>query len=191
MYCAALMIISTESVIHILTNFFLPYLNWIVGTVLQVANSNVRLNALHLLLDLFPLEDPDVTKDVNDPLIEKQFFLIDKLLMDDCPEIRAVAVEGICRILNQYWEIVPAPTISKFLSKIVDDMSYDSCNEVRLSTLNGLIYLLDNPQSHEILKVLLPRLTNMISDTALSVRTAAVDLLLAIRDFRSFQYNKV
>ncbi|CAN6323290.1 unnamed protein product [Urochloa humidicola] len=158
---------------------------------LQVANSNVRHNALHLLLDLFPLEDPDVTKDVNDPLIEKQFFLIDKLLMDDCPEIRTVAVEGICRILNQYWEIVPAPTISKFLSKIVDDMSKDSCNEVRVSTLNGLIYLLGNPQSHEILKVLLPRLTDMILDTALSVRTAAVDLLLAIRDLRSFQYNKV
>ncbi|OEL23258.1 Condensin-2 complex subunit G2 [Dichanthelium oligosanthes] len=158
---------------------------------LQVANSNVRHNALHLLLDLFPLEDPDVTKDVNDPLIEKQFFLIDKLLMDDCSEIRTVAVEGICRILNQYWEIVPAPTISKFLSKIVDDMSKDSCNEVRLSTLNGLVYLLDNPQSHEILKVLLPKLSNMISDTALSVRAAAVDLLLAIRDLRSFQYNKV
>ncbi|KAL6893501.1 hypothetical protein ACP4OV_007599 [Aristida adscensionis] len=158
---------------------------------LQAANSNVRHNALHLLLDLFPLEDPDVTKDINDPLLEKQFFLIDKLLMDDCPEIRAVAVEGICRILNQYWEVVPSLTISKFLSKIVGDMSKDSCNEVRLSTLNGLIYLLDNPQSHEILKVLLPRLSDMVSDTALSVRAAAIDLLLAIRDLRTFQYNKV
>ena len=160
-------------------------------TVWQVANSNVRHNALHLLLDLFPLEDPDAIKDVNDPLLEKQFFLLDKLLMDDCPGIWTIAVEGICRILNQYWEIVPAPTISKFLSKIVDDMSKDSCNEVRLSTLNGFIYLLDNPQSHEIQKVLIPRLSNMISDTALSLRAAAVDLLLAIRDLRSFQYNKV
>ncbi|TVU46141.1 hypothetical protein EJB05_05659, partial [Eragrostis curvula] len=158
---------------------------------LQVASSNVRHNALHLLLDLFPLEDPDVTKDLNDPLLEKQFFLLDKLLMDDCPEIRTVAVEGICRILNQYWEVVPSPTISKFLRKIVDDMSKDSCNEVRLSTLNGLIYLLDNPQSHDILKVLLPRLGDMVSDSSLSVRVAAVDLLLAIRDLRSFQYSKV
>ncbi|KAK1645822.1 hypothetical protein QYE76_063627 [Lolium multiflorum] len=158
---------------------------------LQVANSNVRLNALHLLLDVFPLEDPDVTKDVNDPLLEKQFFLLDKLLMDDCPEIRAVTVEGLCRILNQFWEVIPSPTISKNLSKIVDDMSKDSCNDVRLSTLNGLIYLLDNPQSHDILKVLLPRLSDMVSDPALSVRVAAVDLLLAIRDLRSFQYNKV
>uniref|UniRef100_A0ACD6A6X9 Uncharacterized protein n=1 Tax=Avena sativa TaxID=4498 RepID=A0ACD6A6X9_AVESA len=158
---------------------------------LQVANSNVRLNALHLLLDLFPLEDPDVTKDVNDPLLEKQFFLLDKLRMDDCPEIRAVTVEGLCRILNQFWEVIPSPTISKNLSNIVDDMSKDSCNDVRLSTLNGLIYLLDNPQSHDILKVLLPRLSDMVSDPALSVRVAAVDLLLAIRDLRSFQYNKV
>uniref|UniRef100_J3LQU1 Uncharacterized protein n=2 Tax=Oryza brachyantha TaxID=4533 RepID=J3LQU1_ORYBR len=158
---------------------------------LQVANSNVRHNTLHLLLDLFPLEDPDVTKDVNDPLLEKQYFLLDKLLMDDCPEIRTVAVEGLCRILNQFWEVIPSLTISKFLSKIVDDMSKDSCNEVRLSTLNGLIYLLENPQSHEILKVLLPRLSDMVSDPTLSVRSAAVDLLLAIRDIRSFQYNKV
>ena len=120
-------------------------------------NSNVRLNALHLLLDVFPLEDPDVTKDVNDPLLEKQFFLLDKLLMDDCPEIRAVTVEGLCRILNQFWEVIPSVTISKKLSRIVDDMSKDSCNDVRLSTLNGLIYLLDNPQSHDVLKVLLPR----------------------------------
>ncbi|GJN24064.1 hypothetical protein PR202_gb11777 [Eleusine coracana subsp. coracana] len=124
---------------------------------LQVASSNVRHNALHLLLDLFPLEDPDVTKDVNDPLLEKQFYLLDKLLMDDCPEIRTVAVEGICRVLNQYWEVVPSPVISKFLRKIVDDMSKDSCNEI----------------------------------SALSVRVAAVDLLLAIRDLRSFQYTKV
>ena len=162
-----------------------------MSTLWQVANSNVRHNALHLLLDLFPLEDPDVTKDVNDPLLEKQFFLLDKLLIDDCPEIRAVAVEGICRILNQFWEVIPSPTISKNLSKIVDDMSKDSCNEVRLSTLNGLIYLLDNPQSHDIMKVLLPRLSDMVSDPALSVRAAAVDLLLTIRDLRSFQYNKV
>jgi condensin-2 complex subunit G2 len=111
--------------------------------------------------------------------------------MDDCPEIRAVTVEGLCRILNQFWEVIPSPTISKNLSKIVDDMSKDSCNDVRLSTLNGLIYLLDNPQSHDILKILLPRLSDMVSDPALSVRVAAVDLLLAIRDLRSFQYSKV
>ncbi|GAB4849062.1 hypothetical protein Ancab_003876 [Ancistrocladus abbreviatus] len=158
---------------------------------LQVANSNVRQNALYLLLDFFPLEDPDATKEVKDTLLDKQFFLLERLLMDDCPDIRVVAVEGSCRVLHLFWEIIPSSTITKILSKVFDDMPYDLSNEVRLSTLNGIIYLLGNPHSHEILKVLLPRLGHVILDSALSVRLAIADLLLHIRDIRGFQFNKV
>ncbi|XP_065876662.1 uncharacterized protein [Euphorbia lathyris] len=158
---------------------------------LQVANSSVRLNALHLLLDLFPLEDPDATKEVKDTLLDKQFFLLEKLLMDECPDVRVVAVEGCCRVLHLFWEIIPPATITKILTKIFDDMSHDICHEVRLSTLNGLVYLLGNPQSYEILKVLLPRLGHLMLDTVLSIRVAVLDLLLLIRDIRTFQFNKV
>ncbi|KAF9678591.1 hypothetical protein SADUNF_Sadunf07G0050500 [Salix dunnii] len=158
---------------------------------LQVANSNVRLNALHLLLDFFPLEDPDAMKEVKDTLLDKQFFLMERLIMDDCPDVRVVAVEGCFRVLHLFWEIIPSSTITKLLTKIFDDMSHDICNEVRLSTVNGIIYLLGNPQSHEILKVLLPRLGHLILDSALSSRAAVMDLLLLIRDIRSFQFNKV
>ncbi|KAK8961624.1 hypothetical protein KSP40_PGU009188 [Platanthera guangdongensis] len=158
---------------------------------LQVANSDVRRNALFLLLDLFPLEDPDVTKEEKDTLLEKQFFLLQKLLLDDCPEIRAVTVEGLCRILNLFWEVIPSLTITKVLGKVVDDMSLDMCNEVRLSTLNGIIYLLENPQSHEVMKVLLPRLGGLLSDPSLSVRIATADLLLEVGRIRAFQFNKV
>ncbi|KAK3224545.1 hypothetical protein Dsin_011570 [Dipteronia sinensis] len=158
---------------------------------LQVANSNVRHNSLHLLLDLFPLEDPDSTKEVKDTLLDKQFFLLEKLLMDDCPDVRVVAVEGCCRILHLFWEIIPSSTITKILTKIFDDVSHDICNEVRLSTLNGIIYLLGNPLSHEVLKVLLPRLGHLIVDSVLSVRLAVADLLLLLRDIRTFQFNKV
>ncbi|KAA8531575.1 hypothetical protein F0562_006284 [Nyssa sinensis] len=158
---------------------------------LQVANSNVRQNALHLLLDLFPLEDPDATKDVKDILLDKQFFLLERLLMDECPDVRVVAVEGSCRILHLFWEIIPSSSITKMITKIFDDMTHDTCNEVRLSTLNGIIYLLGNPQSHEILKVLLPRLGHLILDSALSVRAAVVDLLVLLRDIRTFQFHKV
>ncbi|KAI0497706.1 hypothetical protein KFK09_020939 [Dendrobium nobile] len=158
---------------------------------LQVANSNVRENALFLLLDLFPLEDPDATKDIKDTLLEKQFFLLQKLLMDDCPEVRGVAVEGLCRILNLFWEVIPSLTITKILGKIIDDMAIDICNEVRLSTLNGIIYLLENPQSHEIMKVLLPKLSHVLFDPSLSVRIAAADLLLEVINIRSFQFNKI
>ncbi|KAL5556803.1 hypothetical protein UlMin_039039 [Ulmus minor] len=158
---------------------------------LQVANSNVRQNALYLLLDLFPLEDPEATKEVKDTLLDKEFYLLERLLVDDCPDVRVVAVEGSCRVLHLFWEIIPSPTITKIITKIFDDMSHDICHEVRLSTLNGIIYLFGNPQSHEILKVLLPRLRHLILDSVLSIRTAFIDLLLLVRDIRNFQFNKV
>ncbi|KAE8675627.1 hypothetical protein F3Y22_tig00111650pilonHSYRG00052 [Hibiscus syriacus] len=158
---------------------------------LQVANSNVRQNALHLLLDLFPFEDPDATKEAKDTLLDKQFFLLEKLLMDDCPDVRVIAVEGCFRILHLFWEIIPPPTITKMITKVFDEMAYDACSEVRFSTLNGIIYLLGNPQSHEILKVLLPMLGHLMLDNVLSVRVAMVDLLLLLKDIRTFQFNKV
>ncbi|XP_074308851.1 uncharacterized protein LOC141643552 [Silene latifolia] len=158
---------------------------------LQVANSNVRQNALHLLLDLFPLEDPDASKEAKDTLLDKEFFLLEKLLKDDCPEVRVVAVEGCCRILRLFWEIIPSSTITKILTIIFDDMCHDISNEVRLSTLNGVIYLMGNPQAHEILKVLLPRMGKMILDPALPIRIAIADLLLLVMDIRGFQFIKV
>lgn len=142
-------------------------------------------------MDVFPLEDPDATNEVKDSLLNKQFFLLEKLLLDDCPEVRSVAVEGSCRILHLFWEIIPSSTITKFLAKIVDSMSIDICYEVRMSSINGIIYLLQNPQSHEVMKVLLPRLGSLFSDPVLSVRVSVVDLLLAVRDLRTIQFNKV
>ncbi|XP_047959016.1 uncharacterized protein LOC125204401 isoform X2 [Salvia hispanica] len=158
---------------------------------LQVANSNVRQNALHLLLDLFPLENPDATKEAKDTLLEKQFFLLEKLLSDECPDVRVVAVEGICRTLHLFWEVVPSPTITKMITRIFDHMIYDACTEVRLSTVNGIIYLLGNPQSHEVLKVLLPKLGNLITDSTSVVRAAVADLLLLLNDIRNFHFHKV
>ncbi|XP_039155763.1 condensin-2 complex subunit G2-like [Eucalyptus grandis] len=158
---------------------------------LQVANSDVRQNALHLLLDVFPLEDPDATKEVKDSLLDRQFYLLERLLKDDCPDVRVVAVEGCCRILNLFWEVIPSSTITKIITRIFDDMAYDNCSEVRLSTINGVAYLLGNGQSHEVLKVLLPRLAHLITDGTLSVRVALIELLLLTRDIRSFQFNKV
>ncbi|XP_042020066.1 uncharacterized protein LOC121767801 isoform X3 [Salvia splendens] len=158
---------------------------------LQVANSNVRQNALHLLLDLFPLENPDATKEAKDTLLEKQFFLLEKLLSDECPDVRVVAVEGICRTLHLFWEVVPSPTITKMITRIFDHVIYDACTEVRLSTVNGVIYLIGNPQSHEVLKVLLPKLGNLITDSTSVVRAAVADLLLLLNDIRNFHFHKV
>ncbi|GKU94891.1 hypothetical protein SLEP1_g8315 [Rubroshorea leprosula] len=55
---------------------------------------------------------------------------IERLLMDDCPDVRVVAVEGCCRILHLFWEIIPSPTITKMLTKVFDEMSHDLCSEI-------------------------------------------------------------
>ncbi|KAI3777161.1 hypothetical protein L1987_46957 [Smallanthus sonchifolius] len=83
-----------------------------------------------------------------------------------------------------FWEIIPSSPITKLITKILDDM-------VRLSTVNGIIYLLDNPQSHETLKVILSRLGHLILDPVLSIRSAVVDLLLLIMGIHSFQFHMV
>ena len=77
------------------------------------------------------------------------------------------------------------------MTKVIGCMSRDTCNEVRLSTVNGIIYLLENPQGYEIMKVLLPRLCFMFSDPTLSAWIAVTDLILPIRDIQTFQFNKV
>ncbi|XP_076950940.1 uncharacterized protein LOC143624079 [Bidens hawaiensis] len=178
---------TTDGVEKLIFNLAEP----VIFRSLQAANSDVRQNALHLLIDVFPLEDPDATREAKDTLLHKQFFLIEKLLVDDCPDIRAVAVEGCCRILYMFWETIPSSVITKLITKILDDMAHDTCNNVRLSTVNGIIYLLGNPLSHEILKVVLPRLGHLILDPTLSIRTAVVDLLLVIKGIQNFQFHKV
>ncbi|XP_078437222.1 ARM repeat superfamily protein [Wolffia australiana] len=158
---------------------------------LQVANSNVRQNALYLLIDLFPLENPDATREDKTILLERQSFLLEKLLEDDSPDIRSVSVEGCCRVLHHFWEVIPSSTITKMLTKIIDHISHDSSNDVKLSTLKGITYLLENPQALEVLKVLLPRLGFMFLDPFLSVRVHLCDLLLASRAIRNFQFTMV
>ncbi|CAK9229150.1 unnamed protein product [Sphagnum troendelagicum] len=158
---------------------------------LQVANSNVRRNALLLLVDVFPLQDPDACKEEKEAMLEKQFNLFEKLLLDVSPEVRSVAVEGVCRILRLFWEIVPSSAAVKYLSKLVEDMAWDlSSPTVRLAVLQGLVYLLENPLSHAVLRPLLPKLARLLKDADLRVRVAAVDFLLAIKGIRALPFHK-
>ncbi|CAM6089519.1 unnamed protein product [Calypogeia fissa] len=159
---------------------------------LQAANSNVRQNALLVLVDVFPLEDPAASKEEKEVVLEKQFGLLEKLLMDPCPDVRSVAVKVVCRILRLFWEIVPSAVTVRLLTKVVDDMAKDSTsNSVRLAVLQGVIYLLENAQSHALLKAILPKLGPMLNDTSLAVRVAAADLLLVIKGIPIIQFYKV
>lgn len=39
-------------------------------------------------------------------------------MTDDCPLIREAAVRGVIKLLNMYWELIPAPAIAVFVTKL-------------------------------------------------------------------------
>ncbi|GAQ82457.1 hypothetical protein KFL_001120010 [Klebsormidium nitens] len=153
---------------------------------LQVANASVRHNALLLFVDVFPLQNPDAPHDQTDALLQKQVGLLDKLLSDPAPTVRASAVEGVCRILRVFWELIPSPTTAKLIARLVEELSYDGASSaVRCAVLDGVTYLLHNPLSHPLVQAVLPRLAPMINDSVPKVRLASVDLLLAVRNIKA------
>lgn len=70
-------------------------------------------------------------------------------------------------------------------------MSKDQTSSVRLSVIAGLTYLLQNRQSHGLLQAFLPRLALMLKDNAISVRIAAADMLLGLKESASLHFSKV
>ncbi len=63
---------SQKGVSEMLLRLYSPFL-W---RSLKVAQSHVRANAASLLLDAFPLQDPNQTREQTDSLLQKQFDLM-------------------------------------------------------------------------------------------------------------------
>lgn len=63
---------TQKSVQKMLYNLYRPFL-W---RSLKVANPNVRANATTLMLDVFPLYDPDFTRECVNDEMQKQFDLM-------------------------------------------------------------------------------------------------------------------
>ncbi len=100
----------------------------------QVANASVRANAAALLVDAFPLQDPESNKEDSDVLTQKQFDILQDLLDDPCPVVRVTGIHGICRIVSVFWEVIPSPTLEGFMTKLVRDMAFDvSTADVRVA----------------------------------------------------------
>lgn len=159
---------------------------------LSAANPAVRRNACALLVDVFPLQDPDADVEETDALLARQAGIINQLMGDAAPAVRAAAVEGICKILNVFWELIPAPTTAAFLAKLVDDLARDASSaSVRAAVLEGLTKLVDNPLAQPVLKAVLPRLAPLIGDANSRVRVALADLLIAVKSVRSIHFYDV
>jgi len=145
---------------------------------LKVANPMVRRNSALLLVDAFPLQDPEASNEEMDAMLQKQFDAIQAMIQDPCSAVRQVGIEGICHIFARFWELIPVSVLNDFLNQLVNDLVFDAryCNitplshpereptqlnclidfsdiNSRVAVLQGLRYLMENtPLCHSFLK---------------------------------------
>ena len=104
-----------------------------------MANPHVRRNAATLFVEAFPLQDPSLALGDLDALLQKQFDALHALLKDDAVPVRVVAVQGVCRVLAHFWELIPAPTAKALLLVLCRDLAHDAAaNTVRTAVFQGL-----------------------------------------------------
>eukprot|EP00049_Salpingoeca_infusionum_P011262 m.193774 g.193774 ORF g.193774 m.193774 type:complete len:1167 (-) comp14884_c2_seq1:264-3764(-) len=159
---------------------------------LAVANAAVRANASCLLIKAFPLQDSEANRAANDALMQKQFDAVLAMLDDASPMVRCIGVEGVCRILTTYWELMPSAVTAAMLEKLFNQCARDAASiAVRTSVLKGVAFLLDNPLAQGTLKPMLSALSPMLFDSARSVRSAFLDLLLTVKGIKDIKFYDV
>ncbi|CAH0522262.1 unnamed protein product [Peronospora belbahrii] len=158
----------------------------------KAPNDSVRRQATILLFDNFPLRDPAFNNEMMDVTLQKQFDTFEELLGDSHPALRVAAIEGVSKVLSVYWELLPAETIRCFISKLVVDLVNDaSSSTVRAAVFEGVQFILDNHNSHSILKPLLPMLAPLINDRNEKVRAEFCALLVRIKSIRNMHFYDV
>ncbi|KAG7386769.1 hypothetical protein PHYPSEUDO_015277 [Phytophthora pseudosyringae] len=158
----------------------------------KAPNDSVRRQATILLFDNFPLRDPAFNNEMMDLTLQKQFDTFEELLGDSHPALRVAAIEGVSKVLSVYWELLPAETIRCFISKLVVDLVNDvSSTSVRAAVFEGIQFILDNHNSHSILKPLLPMLAPLINDRNEKVRAEFGALLVRIKSIRNLHFYDV
>ncbi|KAG2940990.1 hypothetical protein PC117_g10376 [Phytophthora cactorum] len=158
----------------------------------KAPNDSVRRQATILLFDNFPLRDPAFNNEMMDLTLQKQFDTFEELLSDSHPALRVAAIEGVSKVLSVYWELLPAETIRCFISKLVIDLVNDvSSSSVRAAVFEGIQFILDNHNSHSILKPLLPMLAPLINDRNEKVRAEFGALLVRIKSIRNLHFYDV
>ncbi|XP_061095489.1 condensin-2 complex subunit G2 isoform X1 [Conger conger] len=159
---------------------------------LKATNSEVRANAALLFTEAFPLQDPSLSSENMDRAIQRQLDTLFSLLEDPQPLVRSTAVLGVCKILANYWDVIPPTILTDFLKKLVTELAADvNSADVRCSVFKCMTVILDNNMSHPLLEQLLPALKNSLHDQSEKVRVAFVDLLLKMKAVRAAKFWKV
>ena len=156
---------------------------------LKVANPMVRASAAELFFSAFPIEDPESNLEDRDAEMERQFKDMLVLLTDQVPEVRVVAISGVCNILGKFWLLVPSYVLNKLVGVMIRDLAFDAASpRVRQAVVRGLQVILKCPRSHIYLQKVLSRVGKCIHDVNDSVRLAMVDLLVEIKSVKAIKY---
>ena len=157
---------------------------------LKVANADVRGNAVQILAEAFPLEDPNSELEVRAAAQESQVQILLELLKDDVPEVRVQAIQAVTLVLSRFWIIFSATDIQSFMTVFINQLANDmSSPKVRQTVIKSLIKLIKTcPRSHVYLKKILPKLRDCLFDTNETVRVAMLDLLLAVKNIKTIQF---
>lgn len=148
---------------------------------LKCTNALVREQSAILFFDVFPLQATDESLEENETLLQKQFDLLTVMLQDADHRVRAASAFGVCKVLRDYWQLIPPTCVRQILSYVLGTLGVDaSCANVRCAVINGLCELLTNPLTHAVLKGLLGLVSNAIHDESERVRLAFVKLLAKV-----------
>ncbi|PXF42082.1 Condensin-2 complex subunit G2 [Gracilariopsis chorda] len=161
-------------------------LNRIYGPVLfgnlMVANAVVRRNAVMILADAFPIHDPGELREEIAKTIGYQCSKLLELLEDPSPIVRKASVEGTCRVLGLFWDLVPLASAKRMIDIITSKLAFDtSAAQVRLAVFEGIEFMVQNHLAGELLSRAVPRLKNLIHDKVERVRLAFLDLLISVK----------
>ncbi|CAN8071250.1 unnamed protein product [Agarophyton chilense] len=164
-------------------------LNRVYGPVLyrnlMVASPIVRRNAVIILADAFPIHDPGDLREAIANSINLQCSKLLELLEDPSPIVRKATVEGTCKVLGLFWDLVPLGSAKRMIDIMTSKLAFDaSAAQVRLAVFEGLDFMINNHLALELLSKALSKLKNLIHDRVERVRLSFLDLLISIKGKR-------
>nr|CAD7574034.1 unnamed protein product [Timema californicum] len=146
-------------------------------------NSVYRCNATDVFFHMYPLQRPDVTTRPETQIyLDMQHEMIKKLLLDECPIIRCLAIRGVCKVIATWWLSIEPETRYGWMKIIIEDLTYDASSpEVRCCIYRSLKHLLTNLHSTKYLETVMPSLREQFADVSDKVRKAYIELLIKIK----------
>ena len=79
---------------------------------LKSSHFQVRLNAATLFFDAYPVEDPDLNMEEKADGHAMQLRAMADLLRDEVPEIRALAVTQVSKIVARFWLVLSSDDLN-------------------------------------------------------------------------------